>query len=293
MISYLRFPFSPSLGGAFATQVQTTIPQNMLSVRGVDNIIELAFSARLACRCDFEAEESYRLKGLAGNPDAESDVLVTIPSATIGDGIRFQRFSQRDPTLSEHLYWSSAGSTGGFSIIGFVGEFRKDDYDCNKNRLIMMLVTAQSQRKALSLKDSIIMGAITSRGHVEIFSSYWMHDPSAICIYAHKQDFRLSDPAQLLHFYVFCAKLERDIQGTLAAELETWEFPSEAELESNKWRSPDRIIKRQRSETEESGHVNKRGRGGSDIGPVEADGFEDDQYTDILRWRDEVTLSPQ
>ena len=127
-------------------------------------------------------EESYRLVGLAGNPDAESDVLVTIPSKTVADKIKDERSAlQHDPRLSEHLYWSSAGSTGAFSIIGFAGEFKNDENDCNKNQLIMMLATAQSQRKALLLKDSIIMGATASRGRVQIFSSYWMDDHS-VCL---------------------------------------------------------------------------------------------------------------
>ena len=35
----------------------------------------------------------------------------------------------------------------------------------------MVLATAQAQRKALSLKQSIIMGAIACYDHVQIFSS--------------------------------------------------------------------------------------------------------------------------
>jgi hypothetical protein len=97
----------------------------------------------------------------AGNPDAHSDTLVTIPSVTIADKIGEDRFSfQGDRTISEHLYWSTGGSTDGFSIIGFAGEFKKNDDNCNKNQLIMVLATAQAQRKALLLKPSIIMGLL-------------------------------------------------------------------------------------------------------------------------------------
>ena len=115
----------------------------------------------------------------AGNPDAQSDTLVTIPSATIADKLQMQRLSfQGDQTILQHLYWSTGGGTGGFSIIVFAGEFKKDDNDCNKNQLIMTLATAQAQRKALALKPSIIMGAIACRGRVQIFSSYWASDDS-------------------------------------------------------------------------------------------------------------------
>ena len=158
--------------------------------RGIHDIIELAFSARRDRHCEFRyvffprgciysydlairTEESYRLVASAGNPDAESDTLVTIPSAKISDKIRLARLSAHDPSTSKHLYWSTAGPIGGFSIIGFAGEFKKDDNDSNKNQVIMALASAQLQRKALELKDSIIMGAISSWGRVQIFSSYW------------------------------------------------------------------------------------------------------------------------
>jgi hypothetical protein len=85
---------------------------------------------------------------------------------------------QGDLTISQHLYWSADGMTDGFSIIGFAGEFKKDANNCNKNQLIMVLATAQAQRKALSLNRSIIMGAIVCRGRVQIFSSYWTSDES-------------------------------------------------------------------------------------------------------------------
>ena len=111
---------------------------------------------------------------LADNPDVESDTLVTIPLVTITDKIREDWFSfQGDSAISEHLYWSSGGSTDGFSNIGFTGEFKKEEKDSNKNQLIMVLATAQAQQKALSLKPSIIMGAIASDGHMKIFSLYW------------------------------------------------------------------------------------------------------------------------
>jgi hypothetical protein len=106
--------------------------------------------------------------------------LVTIPSGTIDDKIRIARLSlQGDPTILRHLYWSTlGGERDDFSIIGFAGEFKGGDNEYNKNQLIMILTTAQAQRKALSLKSSIIMGATTSHGHVQIFSSYWANDNS-------------------------------------------------------------------------------------------------------------------
>ncbi|KAF9440727.1 hypothetical protein P691DRAFT_73061 [Macrolepiota fuliginosa MF-IS2] len=257
--------------------------------RSIEDIIELAFSARVDRHCDFKTEESYRLVASPGNPDAQSDTLVTIPSKTIDDRIRMDRFSfQGDLTISQHLYWSADGMTDGFSIIGFAGEFKKDANNCNKNQLIMVLATAQAQRKALSLNRSIIMGAISCRGRVQIFSSYWTSDESLLCIYVHEQEFDLSDPIQVIRLYVFCSKLEKVLQGTLASELKTWNTPTEVTLQSRKWRSPDHSRKRRRTEAGESGNGTNGGRGGGNNDLVDANEFDGDRYMNVMKWRDEV-----
>ena len=127
----------------------------------------------------------------AGNPDVQSDALVTIPSKTVGHKIR-RALRHGDPTLLRQLYWSTGAERDDFSIIGFAGKFKKDDNECNENQLIMMLATAQAQRKALSLKPSITIGAIACRGRVQIFSSYLKDDDSLcswLCISCQKFDF--------------------------------------------------------------------------------------------------------
>ena len=56
--------------------------------RSIDKIVELAFSARLDRRCGSpRTSMPLELKKTiaAGNPDAESDTLVTIPSTSIVD----------------------------------------------------------------------------------------------------------------------------------------------------------------------------------------------------------------
>ena len=158
-----------------------------LLVRGVTVIVNLGMSSSLGLAyisysLIIRTEESYCLVASTGNPDAESDTLVTISSSDITDKIKDARVLFRDPFIAEHLYWCTTGSTGGFSIIGFAGEFKKDDHDCNKNQVIMALVTAQAQRKALKLKDSIIIGAIACCGHVQVLSSYWKSEDSvSVC----------------------------------------------------------------------------------------------------------------
>lgn len=289
----------PTLAFAFNRSCKTSNKRSKEHAqrRGIDDIIELAFSARRDRHCDFATEESYRLVASLGNPDAVSDTLVTIPSETILDIIGEGRLSFQYPSLSEHLYWSTGRSTDGFSIIGLAGEFKKDENGCNKNQVIMALATAQAQRKALGLQHSIIMGAIASCGHVQILSSYRKSENSLVYIYAHKQLFDLSNPSHLVHLYVFFSKLERDFQGSLALELETWSIPMETAIWGHQWRSPEHSRKHCWTDAGEGGNAGNRGGAGNgglvDVdgfngGPEDVDGFDGDQYMDIMNWRDEV-----
>jgi len=99
--------------------------------------------------------------------------MITIPYPDLQDHFRAERLSFADPTLIDELYWSANGSRDQFSIIVFPGEFKKNDAATNMNQLIMVLTTTQSQRKALLLKKSVIMGATACGGKIHIFSSYW------------------------------------------------------------------------------------------------------------------------
>ena len=161
--------------------------------RSIDDIMELAFSTRLDRHCDFEYVFSLQAFAFITLPlelnrvtalwhrlatQMQSDALVTIPSGIVDEKIQLAWQSFHGDPILRHLYWSTGGDDDNFSIIGFAGEFKKDDKKCNENQLIMVLATAQAQRKALLLKPSIIMGGTTCRGHVQIFSSYWSnHDP--------------------------------------------------------------------------------------------------------------------
>jgi hypothetical protein len=144
----------------------------------ISSMYVLSLPACLSLILGVRTEERYRLVKMNGNPDAQSDTSVTIPSLRIGNKLKKLRREFTDPATLDHLYWSTRGSLDKFSIIGFPGEFKKDDAGYNKNQLIMVLTTAQWQRRALSLRKSIIMGATGCRGRVQIYSSYWDTDDS-------------------------------------------------------------------------------------------------------------------
>ncbi len=92
----------------------------------------------------------------------------------------------------------------------------------------------------------------------------------------------------MIRLYVFCSKLEGHFQGTLALELKTWNTPTEITLQSRKWRSPDHIREHRRMDAGECSNGSNGGRGGGNNGRMEADGFDGDQYMNIMKWRDEV-----
>src|SRR6266550_6120514 len=93
----------------------------------------------------------------------------------------------------------------------------------------------------------------------------------------------------MILLYVFCSKLEKHLQSTLALELNTWSPPTDmATLQNRKWRSPDHTRKRRRTEARESTDGNSGGREGGNNGLVEANGLDDDWCMSIMKWRDEV-----
>jgi len=87
--------------------------------RGVDDVIEIAFSARKDAICQFLAEKSYRLKECS-SPDAVSDTLVTLPAIGTRRKIQLAKLKETIQLSSAtNMYWSTATNVGDFSIIVF------------------------------------------------------------------------------------------------------------------------------------------------------------------------------
>jgi hypothetical protein len=89
----------------------------------------------------------------------------------------------------------------------------------------------------------------------------------------------------MIRLYVFCSKLEKRLQNTIALELDTWNLEIDMViLQNHKWRSLDYTIgKRRRIESRES--ISGKSGGGGDNGPLEVD---DDWCLNVMKWRDEV-----
>jgi hypothetical protein len=122
-------------------------------------------------------EEQYQTLGWDSDPNIKSDILVVLPYPAIREKLQHLQFTFSDPAVIDRFHWSVKGvQDPSFSIIAFPGEFKEADATRNENQLIMALTTAQSQRQALSLEKSIVMGATGYRRSVTIYSSYWNDD---------------------------------------------------------------------------------------------------------------------
>ena len=91
----------------------------------------------------------------------------------------------------------------------------------------------------------------------------------------------------MIHLYIFFSKLEKYFQDTFVEELWQWNFPTEVTINTFRWRSPNCVRKRRRSEAQGSTGSGNRGQGGND-GPMEADGFNNDWFMEVMAWRNEV-----
>lgn len=105
----------------------------------------------------------------------------------------------------------------------------------------------------------------------------------------------------MLHLYIFYSKLEKHLKDTLTLELEAWTVPDEISIKNTQWRSSNKVTGRKRRRSEAGGSVGgSNGSGGNNNGPVEADGFDnndgpvdsdadgfDNWFTKVSKWRDE------
>jgi hypothetical protein len=78
----------------------------------------------------------------------------------------------------------------------------------------------------------------------------------------------------VLRLYIFYSKLEKHFKDTLSSELEDWTAPAEISVKNTEWQSNNRVRKRRRTEAADSASGGNGG-GGDNDGPVEADGFDD------------------
>ena len=104
----------------------------------------------------------------------------------------------------------------------------------------------------------------------------------------HKQGFDLSDPIQVISLYIFCSKLKKELQGTLASGLKTWNTLTEVIFQSHKWCSPDHSRMCCQTEAGESGNETNGGRGGSNNDLMDMDEFNGDWYMNVMKWCNEV-----
>jgi len=201
---------------------------------GVDDIINyifptksdqaksVRFDARVRLRAPHPPPEHF-------NPDIVADILITIVprSIKLKGGLNQCQYSWQ--ASADHDQVS-------VSLIGFAVQYER--YDSQNRRLgrslAAILSTAQSQRKALGLEDTIIYGANICSGECRIFASWWSKK-SEISFSTTDHFLRLWQPYDLVRWYVFLSKVHIKIKE-LEAKLEDFEELGGGEA----WRAPDR-----------------------------------------------------
>lgn len=176
--------------------------KEMAQRRGMDDLQKYAFSFRRGWKCDtlyvhiplratavdliciyfISLEQCIRIRS---TPDvmvtasATADHLVTIGLEPEAQS-RFEDVTGKWPaTERSELFWQSrADDVATLSIIGFASEYKRSQSAQTQNQLAMDLVTAQSQRKALGLKNDIVYGATVAAGKFRIFASWWLPEQS-------------------------------------------------------------------------------------------------------------------
>jgi hypothetical protein len=70
-----------------------------------------------------------------------------------------------------------------------------------------------------------------------------LNSSQRVWIYQHKQQFDLTKATDVIHLYVFCAKLRDSLQETLIPQLQEFVFPGETNVKRFRWRSADPVRK--------------------------------------------------
>ena len=100
---------------------------------------------------------------------ADSLVLVPFPEDLWG-GITDVEDGDTAKDILDRAFWNSEGFSRSPTLPRFVGEFKGNTGNMNRNQLVMDMGTFQSQLQALSM-NTILWGGTYSDGKFEIFSS--------------------------------------------------------------------------------------------------------------------------
>ncbi|KDQ12981.1 hypothetical protein BOTBODRAFT_34121 [Botryobasidium botryosum FD-172 SS1] len=176
--------------------------------RGVDVIVEHAFSP-LESSWQIELNAMARLRAPHPplenfDPDVIADVLVTTGPRPIEVGGGLNR---------SQCFWQTSADQASVSIIGFAVQY--EIYDSKRREdgrpLGAILSTAQSQRRALGLKDATIYGATIVCGECRVFASWWDRH-SRICFGPTGHFFRFWQSYDLVRWYVLLCKIRTKVR---------------------------------------------------------------------------------
>ncbi|OBZ66162.1 hypothetical protein A0H81_13770 [Grifola frondosa] len=233
--------FLPVLSLAFVRYYDSRWANEASQRRGLDDIVELAFGRKKGHAFDIRIEARIRIcqsnwssaKSLGA--DAVVDALVTFPAPplTTGDfktaGVSIQ--------TAYHTQWSPGTSDGSPSLIVLPCEYKNTNQSSNCNKVIMDFGTAQSQRRAIGLKDRVIFGIAGAAGRVTVLSSWWNGDKIN---YAKHATWELTLPLRFIEFYMFLCNLAAYMRRSMQAELQEYDIIKGAvTVQDHLWRAPE------------------------------------------------------
>ncbi|OBZ66164.1 hypothetical protein A0H81_13772 [Grifola frondosa] len=212
---------------AFVRYYNSALANEASQRRGLDDIVELAFGRK---KDEFEVHIEARMRiprstALCANrlgANAVVDTLITFPAPAL----HVDRFKGAgvSPQTAYHTQWYPGPNN-----------YKKTNQTSNSNQVIMDFGTAQSQRRALGLKDRVIFGIAGAAGRVTVLSSWWNGDK--INFIEHER-WDLSRPLKFIEFYMFLCNLAAYMRHSMQAELDEYDITKgAATVQDHLWRA--------------------------------------------------------
>jgi len=186
--------------------------------RPIDDIMEIAFMGRKGSIHSIVLESRLRLpvakQSIEVGVKAAADSLALVPfPKDLWGRITDVKEGDIDKDILDRAFWNAEGVSRSPTLPRFVGEFKRNPGNMNRNQLVMDMGTFQSQLQALSI-NTILWGGTYADGKFEIFSSLRRGQKTVISSHG---VLTLTDPVDFLKCYSFMCNLALDTIPFLAS----------------------------------------------------------------------------
>ncbi|THH31001.1 hypothetical protein EUX98_g3181 [Antrodiella citrinella] len=207
------------------------------TMRSVDALLELVFND--VSYLSYSSGHTLRLceTDRVGAVRTPADRLLTLQCPKLSCTLMKQAKLDGTSLLAEDLEEAAWEDTGSFrSIIALPMEYRRRDEPLSvaPNQIVLDLVTAQNQRRALGLPARALYGMVYHDGALRVYSAWWID--GFIHIYFHNA-FMIVMQREFMSAYCFLHNL-RDSFAELQDELEKLDvLKALHSIQANSWRA--------------------------------------------------------